>query len=93
VLQSGQWAKLSLTQQRHWPRISCEANKVTQATAQRPQAQQLARRPPDYDARVQQGIALLEHAKTASPEEIAQMQIQAAEILQSLDPDAAKLAK
>jgi hypothetical protein len=67
-----------------------EANAAAQAAAQRWRAQEAAGRPPDYDARVEQGIALLKRAKTASPEELAQMQIQAREIVKSVDPEAAK---
>jgi hypothetical protein len=67
-----------------------ETNAVAQAAAQRLRAREAAARAQDYDARVQQGIELLKHAQTASPEELAQMQAQAREILKSVDPEAAK---
>jgi hypothetical protein len=67
-----------------------EANAVARVAAQRLRAQETVARAPDYNARVLQGVELLKRAKTASPEELARIQAQAREILNSVDPDAAE---
>lgn len=65
-------------------------NAIARAAAQQVRARELAARAPDYDARVQQAIQLLQRAEAASPSEIAQMQNEARDILKVLDPAAAR---
>jgi hypothetical protein len=67
-----------------------DANKKARAAAKKLLAEATAGHTPDYSARIQQATALLERAKTAQPEEAAQIESQAKELLKIIDPEAAK---
>jgi hypothetical protein len=65
-----------------------DANKQVETAAKKLLDQATAGRPPDYDSRIQQGAVLLERAKTARPDEAAEIESQASDLLKVLDPEA-----